>query len=106
MNGPQRFGLSDADLAAHSTIYAASSLAGQIAVVSDGGGGIDYSTCWLLARLGAHLARLELRVFLRELIPRVEQLELDGEPVQVVSNFAGGLKNLPVRYRLKPAASA
>ena len=49
------------------------------------------------------LARLELRLFLGELIPRIESLELDGEPTQLVSNFVGGLKNLPVRYRLKPA---
>jgi len=51
----RRFGLSDAELAAHPTVYATGSLAGQVAVVSGGGGGIGRATCWLLARLGAHV---------------------------------------------------
>lgn len=54
--------------------------------------------------LGAHLARMEVRAFFRELIPRLESIELAGDPVQCVSNFVGGTKNLPVRYRLNPAA--
>lgn len=58
--------------------------------------------------LGAHLSRLELRVFFRELIGRLEFLEFDGEPTQLVSNFVGGLKNLPVRFGLaaRPATGA
>lgn len=54
--------------------------------------------------LGAHLARLELRAFLAELLPRLETVELDGEPEQIVSTFVGGLKRLPIRYRLRAAA--
>jgi cytochrome P450 len=47
--------------------------------------------------LGAHLARLELQVLLTELLPRVERIELAGRPVRVRSNFANGLRSLPVR---------
>ena len=51
--------------------------------------------------LGAHLARLTLRVEFEELLRRVRDIELVGEPVRVRSNFVGGLKHLPVR--LTPA---
>lgn len=47
--------------------------------------------------LGAHLARLELRVYLEELVRRVARIELAGEPVRLRSNFTNGLKRLPVR---------
>jgi cytochrome P450 len=50
--------------------------------------------------LGAHLARLEARVYLEELIARVERIELAGEPVRQRSNFTNGLKRLPVRVTL------
>lgn len=53
--------------------------------------------------LGAHLARMEMRHFFREWISRVDELELDGEPTQLVSNFVGGLKKLPIRYQVRPA---
>jgi cytochrome P450 len=56
--------------------------------------------------LGAHLARLELRVFLEELVPRAEALALVGRPQHLRTNFVGGVKNLPLRYRLLPAAGA
>ena len=51
--------------------------------------------------LGAHLARLVLRVEFEELFARVATLELTGPPVRVRSNFVGGLKHLPVH--LTPA---
>ncbi len=47
--------------------------------------------------LGAHLARLELRVYLEELVARVERVELAGQPQRLRSNFSNGLKQLPVR---------
>ncbi len=53
--------------------------------------------------LGAHLARLELRAFFRELLSRLDSIELAGEPVHCVSHFVGGIKNLPVSYSLRPA---
>jgi cytochrome P450 len=52
--------------------------------------------------LGAHLARMELRAFLRELVPRLEWIEPAGEPEQTISTFVGGHKRLPVRYGLRP----
>lgn len=51
--------------------------------------------------LGAHLARMELRAFLRELLPRLDKVEIAGEPEHVKSTFVGGLKRLPIRYRLE-----
>ena len=56
--------------------------------------------------LGAHLATMEVRVLLEELVPRVERIELTGEPRRVRSNFANGLKALPVRVALDPSARA
>jgi cytochrome P450 len=50
--------------------------------------------------LGAHLARLEVRVYLEELAERVARIELAGEPVRLRSNFTNGLKRLPVRMTL------
>jgi cytochrome P450 len=47
--------------------------------------------------LGVHLARLEVRVYLEELVRRVAAIELAGEPVRLRSNFTNGLKRLPVR---------
>jgi len=47
--------------------------------------------------LGAHLARLELRVYLRQLAARVRHIELTGAPVRLRSNFTNGLKRLPLR---------
>jgi cytochrome P450 len=53
--------------------------------------------------LGAHLARLELREFFRELLPRLEHIELAGEPEYTASTFVGGPKRMPVRYRIRAA---
>jgi cytochrome P450 len=50
--------------------------------------------------LGAHLARLEVRVYLEELSARVARIELAGEPVRQRSNFTNGLKRLPIRVAL------
>jgi cytochrome P450 len=49
--------------------------------------------------LGAHLARLELRVFLQEALPYLERLELAGPPERLRSNFFHGIKRMPVVYR-------
>jgi cytochrome P450 len=50
--------------------------------------------------LGAHLARLELRTFFRELLPRLDSIELAGEPEYTASTFVGGPKRVPIRYKL------
>jgi cytochrome P450 len=47
--------------------------------------------------LGVHLARLETRVYLEELVKRIDKIELAGAPVRHRSNFTNGLKQLPVR---------
>lgn len=50
--------------------------------------------------LGAHLARLEMRIFFEELLARVTDLQLTGEPSRSATVFVGGLKHLPVSYRV------
>jgi len=47
--------------------------------------------------LGEHLARLEIRIVLEELLMRVDLLELAGQPRRIRSNFTNGLKSLPIR---------
>ncbi|HEY5266844.1 MAG TPA: cytochrome P450 [Acidimicrobiales bacterium] len=47
--------------------------------------------------VGAHLARLELRVLFEEIANRWESVELVGEPERLRSNFISGIKNLPIR---------
>jgi cytochrome P450 len=49
--------------------------------------------------LGAHLARLEARVFVEELLATFTTIELDGEPAKVRSNLTNGYKRLPVDLR-------
>jgi cytochrome P450 len=49
--------------------------------------------------LGAHLARLELRVWLEEMLPVLDAIELAGTPARLRSNFFHGIKALPVRFR-------
>ena len=51
--------------------------------------------------LGVHLARMELGIFLEELLPRLESLELAGTPTRTVSNWVGGPKSVPIRARLR-----
>lgn len=51
--------------------------------------------------LGAVLARIEVRAFFEELLPRLGTVELDGEPTGIATTFVGGLKRLPIRYTLK-----
>jgi cytochrome P450 len=51
--------------------------------------------------LGANLARLELRVLVRQLAERLESVELAGAVERTRSSFLGGIKRLPIRYRLR-----
>jgi cytochrome P450 len=53
--------------------------------------------------LGSHLARLELAVAYKHLLPRLEEVELSGPIVRLHSSLVGGLKRLPIRYKLRPA---
>jgi len=50
--------------------------------------------------LGAMLARMELRAFYKELLPRLRSIELAGEPKWMKTIFVGGLKTLPINYEV------
>lgn len=50
--------------------------------------------------MGAALARMEVSSFFSELLPRLESIELTGDPELMATTFVGGLKHLPVRYSL------
>jgi cytochrome P450 len=56
--------------------------------------------------LGQHLATLEVARFFRELLPRLESMEMAAEPTWIKANFVGGLKSMPVRYRFATASPA
>jgi cytochrome P450 len=47
--------------------------------------------------LGAHLARMEVRIAFEELLKRPVEIELAGPPHRLRSNFFNGIKRLPVR---------
>ena len=51
--------------------------------------------------LGAALARMEMNSFFTELVPRLDSIELAGEPSFSATTFVGGLKHLPIRYSLR-----
>lgn len=55
--------------------------------------------------LGAALARMEIRAFFAELVPRLLSVELAGKPELIRTTFSGGLKRLPIRYSVAPARS-
>ncbi len=52
--------------------------------------------------LGAHLARLEMEVAYKHLLPRIEAVELAGPVERLHSSLVGGVKRLPIRYKLAP----
>jgi cytochrome P450 len=49
--------------------------------------------------LGAHLARMEVRITFEDLLSRGVELELTAPPERLRSNFFNGIKRLPVRVR-------
>ncbi len=51
--------------------------------------------------LGAALARMEMNSLFTELLPRLDSIELAGEPEYSATIFVGGLKHLPIRYSLR-----
>jgi len=52
--------------------------------------------------LGAHLARMDLRVFWRQFAERVESVELAGPVELLAASFVGGPKHIPIRLRMRP----
>lgn len=51
--------------------------------------------------LGMILARLEVKLFLQEMLKRADDVQLDGPVTWVRTAFVGGVKRLPVRFALK-----
>jgi cytochrome P450 len=51
--------------------------------------------------LGAQLARMEMRAFFAELLPRLDSLELAGDAQRTKATFVSGLKHLPLRYAMR-----
>jgi cytochrome P450 len=43
---------------------------------------------------------MEGRAFYRELLPRLQSIELAGEPSYMQTLFVGGPKHLPIRYSI------
>jgi len=54
--------------------------------------------------LGAHLARLEMHVAYKYLLPRIEEIELVGPVDRLHSGLVGGVKHLPIHYKLRRPA--
>ncbi len=49
--------------------------------------------------LGAHLTRLEARVFFEELLDAFDDISLAGDPTRLRSNLTNGYRQLPIRLR-------
>jgi cholest-4-en-3-one 26-monooxygenase len=52
--------------------------------------------------LGANLARLELQIMFQQLAQRLESVELTGPIERMRSSFVGGIKHMPIRYKMLP----
>jgi len=50
--------------------------------------------------LGQHLARMEMSALYNELFKRVKSIELAGDPTYMQAFFVGGLKSMPIRYKM------
>ena len=51
--------------------------------------------------LGQHLARLEMRTFWEELLPKLASVEMSGEGRWAESEFVCRPKSVPIRFTLK-----
>ena len=56
--------------------------------------------------LGANLARLELKVIFSQLVQRLDHVELAGQVERLRSSFVGGIKHMPIRFKMKKGAAA
>jgi cytochrome P450 len=50
--------------------------------------------------LGQHLGRMEMRILWEELLPRLDSLELAGEPILTSATFISGPKHVPIRFSM------
>ncbi len=55
--------------------------------------------------LGAHLARLQLRAIFREWSTRIRDAELTGPLERLRLGVVGGIKHLPLRYRMQASGA-
>lgn len=62
--------------------------------VAFGGGGPHFC-------LGSNLARLEIRVMFDAVLDRLDDIELNGEPKRLRSNFINGIKHLPIKFDVR-----
>jgi cytochrome P450 len=53
--------------------------------------------------LGSNLARVELEVIVRQLAQRLEAVEMAGTVARLRSSLVGGIKHMPIRYRMSAA---
>jgi cytochrome P450 len=67
--------------------------------VAFGGGGTHFC-------IGAHIARIEIQVMLREILTRLPDIEAAGVAEWLPSNFISGPRHLPVRFSASAAAHA
>ncbi len=51
--------------------------------------------------LGKHLARMEIEVFFRRLLPRLRSIERTGSVQYTEGGFVSGIKKMPVRYEMR-----
>lgn len=63
-----------------------------------GGGGPHFC-------LGASLARMEIRLVFKEIATRLPDMELAGDARFLISNFIGGIKELPVKFSPTPSTN-
>ena len=56
--------------------------------------------------LGAHVARIELQVIFRHILARLDHIEPAGPVERWRSSIVGGIKHMPVRWKLRPATRA
>jgi cytochrome P450 len=55
--------------------------------------------------LGQHFAKMEMRLLFTELLKRLREIDLAGRPEWMHANFVGGLKSLPINYRIDRVAA-
>lgn len=51
--------------------------------------------------LGMHLAKLEITSFFTELLPRLDSIELDGDPAFLNAAFVTGVKSMPIKFSMR-----
>lgn len=58
------------------------------------------------ACIGMYLAKIEMVIFFRELLARVNSIALTGAPAWIETSFLGGLKRLPISFKPSEAVAA